>query len=161
MTLALEEYYTPPDGVHVGAGAEETGGRIAPFNPAGGRQNCAAAVAAFLKTMKTRILVTAEDIESQMGTKLGPNDDVLPPSKALGFVEEAAGVTLSGRPATFGGPFADSLAAGDYVLLAQEHIMIGRVVGGRRIIYDVQNQRFLSWTDAIKLYGVIGAYRVF
>lgn len=64
-------------------------------------------------------------------------------------------------PGAFAGRHAADLAKGDYVLLSQEHVMIGRGLSdGRRIVYDVQNQAILPWEIAIQRYGWLDAFRV-
>lgn len=146
--------------IHVGTGREY--GRIGAFNPKNGIENCAACVSAFIRTMKERELITAVEIERRMGSKLGRGGTMLPPSQSLSYIQNASGVRLATKRVEFGGAFADTLAAGDYVLLAQEHVMIGRVLkGGERLIFDVQNQAFIKdWASVVKRYGPIDAYRV-
>lgn len=113
------------------------GGRVTPYNPSGGGQNCAACVFAVIKTRKTGVFTTADEIEA-----IRPAQN-LPNARATAdYIEETAGVSLVDSTLYNGGP-------GQYIIVREPTNLeqIGHVVYayvnryGRRYILDPQTNR--------------------
>jgi RHS repeat-associated protein len=137
--------------------------KIPVFNPQNGTENCAACVAAFFNTVKTKVHQTANAIERDMGSILGFGKTQLKTDgAALSYVEKATGREFAKRAVGFSAGHTPNLAEGYYaIVVPQKHIMVGAVLsGGRRVVFDPQNHTFMSVEQAIELYKRLDAYRV-